>query len=63
MRSDCKLEEPRGGKTRIELIRTAAQIFLLAAGVALIAVGIYRGEAMEILSKAVVVCMECIGIG
>jgi hypothetical protein len=36
---------------------------LLVSGVALMAVGIMRGELTEILNKAVVVCLECIGIG
>ena len=44
-------------------IRLAVRVILLAAGAALVAVGLYMGEAREILGKAVVVCMECIGIG
>ena len=63
MRSDNKPEDPHDDKSSFALNRTAAQIFLLAVGAALIALGIYRGEAMEILGKAVVVCLECIGIG
>ncbi|MCL2165346.1 MAG: hypothetical protein FWH55_13400 [Oscillospiraceae bacterium] len=42
---------------------TAVQLAMLAAGVAMIARGLIRGEAQEILSKAIIVCMECIGIG
>ena len=39
------------------------RIALLVAGVIMFVLGIFRGEAQEILSKAVIVCMECIGIG
>lgn len=43
-------------KTRI----TAA---VMAAGLLLIAVGVWRGEAEIILRKAIQICMECIGLG
>jgi len=39
------------------------QITILAIGIVMMAVGLYRGEALEILRKAIFVCMECIGIG
>ena len=41
----------------------ATQIFLLAAGRVFFLVGIYRGEATTVLSKAIKLCMECVGIG
>ena len=41
----------------------ATQIFLLAAGLVFFLVGIYRGEAATVLSKAIKLCMECVGIG
>ena len=39
------------------------RISVLAVGVALAVVGIWRGEPGEIMRKAVIVCLECIGIG
>ena len=41
----------------------AAKITLLVIGLALCIIGIYRGELTEIMNKAVMVCLECIGIG
>lgn len=38
-------------------------IALAAAGVLMMAVGIHRGEMTVVLTKAVNICMECIGIG
>ena len=43
--------------------RTAAQLFLLAVGIAMIGFGLWRGEADTVLSKAIRLCMECVGIG
>lgn len=36
---------------------------LLAAAVVFIAVGAYRGETDTVLTKAINICLECIGIG
>ena len=36
---------------------------VLLAGIAFVAVGVTRGEAAVVLQKAVVICMECIGLG
>lgn len=44
---------------RIVMLRCA----VLAAGVIMIAIGIGRREPAEIMTKAVKVCLECIGIG
>lgn len=44
-------------------IRFILRITIAAAGIFMIAAGLSEGEHMEILEKAVLVCMECIGIG
>lgn len=36
---------------------------VLVVGLAFVALGLWRGEAEVVLQKAVVICMECIGIG
>ena len=38
-------------------------VLLLAAGFGMMCAGLARGEAMVVLKKAIVLCMECIGIG
>ena len=40
------------------IVRTA----ILTLGLILIAAGIANGELTEIMQKAIVVCLECIGI-
>lgn len=32
-------------------------------GIIFMVIGVYRGEALTVLQKAVKICMECIGIG
>ena len=39
------------------------RIAVLALGITLCLLGILRGELVELMRKAVVVCLECIGIG
>ena len=43
--------------------RNLALGLTLAAGLALMALGIARGEPGLVMAKAVRVCMECVGIG
>ena len=39
------------------------QMILLAVGAAMICYGAWRGEVQIVLSKAVRLCLECVGIG
>ena len=41
----------------------ALQLVLLITGISMMITGILRGEALEILRKAILICLECIGIG
>ena len=43
--------------------KAATQIVLLIAGIALLCFGVWRGEAASVLSKAIQLCLECVGIG
>ena len=43
--------------------KTAAQVLLLATGIAMLCFGVWRGEATMVLSKAIKLCLECVGIG
>ena len=43
--------------------RLVLQFTLFGLGIAMLTVGLLRGEAQEIYEKATVVCLECIGIG
>ena len=43
--------------------KAAVQVLLLLAGIAMLIFGIWRGEAQTVFSKAIRLCMECVGIG
>ena len=45
------------------LKKAALQVFLLLIGMAMLVFGIWRNEAQTVFSKAIRVCMECVGIG
>ena len=36
---------------------------LLPAGIAMMIFGVLRGELQDIFRKAIIICLECIGIG
>lgn len=40
-----------------------ARLAVLVLAVGFIALGVYRGEVMAVFRKAIVVCLECIGLG
>ena len=62
---------PVGAAERISLThifmeakrRTQLRLAVLAAGIAFLAAGIFRGEFSDVLAKAMRICLECIGIG
>ena len=43
--------------------KAAAQVVLLIAGAATLCIGAWRGEAATVFSKALTLCLECVGIG
>lgn len=43
--------------------RRISQFALLTLGVILMTYGAVRGEAAVVLSKAIKLCLECVGIG
>ena len=48
----------------MKTLRRYLPIFLLAAGAAFMAIGIFvTKEPVIVLRKAIKICMECIGIG
>lgn len=45
------------------VIRNIVRIFLILFFIACIVIGIINGEARVVLTKAINICLECIGIG
>lgn len=43
--------------------KSTAQAVLLIVGVVMLCFGVWRGEALTVLSKAIKLCLECVGIG
>lgn len=43
--------------------QTRIRIVILAVSVLFIGIGIAKQEYLEVMQKAVMVCLECIGIG
>ena len=43
--------------------KKVAQALLLSVGTVMLCAGALRGEAVTVLSKAIRLCLECIGIG
>ena len=44
-------------------IRLALQLILIAMAIAFVCLGIYRGEVETVFTKAIRLCLECVGIG
>lgn len=43
--------------------RNIRSIAVAVIGIFMMAFGVYRGEMAEVFTKAVRICLECIGIG
>ncbi len=47
----------------IKLVENYSKYLILIIGVAFIFIGVSRQEHIEVLQKAINVCLECIGVG
>ena len=43
--------------------KTTLAFCALGLGAVMLGLGVWRGEAAVVLQKAVLICMECIGLG
>ncbi|WP_297392569.1 CD1871A family CXXC motif-containing protein [uncultured Peptoniphilus sp.] len=46
-----------------EIVNRKFSYAMLALSIAFIILGVYRGEVDTVLSKAIRICLECVGIG
>lgn len=53
----------RGERKLFQSKKAMIQMILLAVGAAMLCYGVWRGEVQVVLSKAVRLCLECVGIG
>ena len=53
----------KGAITLFKTNKALSQGVLLAVGVVMICYGAMRGEVESVLSKAIRLCLECVGIG
>lgn len=44
-------------------IRLVLQLLLIAMAIAFVCLGVYRGEVETVFTKAIRLCLECVGIG
>ena len=56
-------EQEKGGIELVRSKKTMLQVSLLICGVAMLCYGALRGEVDTVLSKAIRLCLECVGIG
>ena len=55
--------QKEGGTELIRSKKAVFQVALLICGAAMLCYGSLRGEADTVLSKAIRLCLECVGIG
>ena len=58
-----KMNDATNTNNKNIVIRNIVRIFLILFFIACIVIGIINGEARVVLTKAINICLECIGIG